>query len=351
MPKNLVIVESPAKAKTIEKFLGNDFKVVSSNGHIADLPSKELGINVDNNYEPKYIVNSDKKDIVKKLKKESKTAEMVWLASDEDREGEAIAWHLYELLGLNKDNTKRIVFREITKNAVLKSIENPREINESLVNAQQARRVLDRLVGYKISPVLWRKVKGGLSAGRVQSVALRLIADKEKEIERFQPVKSFKVSAEFLTVNGEVFKARHKSKIDENIDLERLIDSLKNSKFNVSDIKKTPLSRKPLPPFTTSTLQQEASRRLGFPVSKTMRTAQRLYEQGHITYMRTDSVTLSDVAKNAVKSKILNDFGEKYFTERSYTNKSKNAQQAHEAVRPTDFENKNVSRIILIGGH
>ena len=343
MPKNLVIVESPAKAKTIEKFLGNDFKVVSSNGHIADLPSKELGINVDNNYEPKYIVNSDKKDIVKKLKKESKTAEMVWLASDEDREGEAIAWHLYELLGLNKDNTKRIVFREITKNAVLKSIENPREINESLVNAQQARRVLDRLVGYKISPVLWRKVKGGLSAGRVQSVALRLIAEKEKEIESFQPVKSFKVSAEFLTVNGEVFKARHKSKIDENIDLDRLIDSLKNSKFNVSDIKKTPLSRKPLPPFTTSTLQQEASRRLGFPVSKTMRTAQRLYEQGHITYMRTDSVTLSDVAKNAVKSKILNDFGEKYFTERSYTNKSKNAQQAHEAVRPTDFENKDVS--------
>ena len=343
MPKNLVIVESPAKAKTIEKFLGNDFKVVSSNGHIADLPSKELGINVDNNYEPKYIVNSDKKDIVKKLKKESKTADMVWLASDEDREGEAIAWHLYELLGLNKDNTKRIVFREITKNAVLKSIENPREINESLVNAQQARRVLDRLVGYKISPVLWRKVKGGLSAGRVQSVALRLIADKEKEIESFQPVKSFKVSAEFLTVNGEVFKARHKSKIDENIDLDRLIDSLKNSKFNVSDIKKTPLSRKPLPPFTTSTLQQEASRRLGFPVSKTMRTAQRLYEQGHITYMRTDSVTLSDVAKNAVKSKILNDFGEKYFTERSYTNKSKNAQQAHEAVRPTDFENKDVS--------
>ena len=343
MPKNLVIVESPAKAKTIEKFLGNDFKVVSSNGHIADLPSKELGINVDNNYEPKYIVNSDKKDIVKKLKKESKTAEMVWLASDEDREGEAIAWHLYELLGLNKDNTKRIVFREITKNAVLKSIENPREINESLVNAQQARRVLDRLVGYKISPVLWRKVKGGLSAGRVQSVALRLIADKEKEIESFQPVKSFKVSAEFLTVSGEVFKARHKSKIDENIDLDKLIDSLKNSKFNVSDIKKTPLSRKPLPPFTTSTLQQEASRRLGFPVSKTMRTAQRLYEQGHITYMRTDSVTLSDVAKNAVKSKILNDFGEKYFTERSYTNKSKNAQQAHEAVRPTDFENKDVS--------
>ena len=343
MPKNLVIVESPAKAKTIEKFLGNDFKVVSSNGHIADLPSKELGINVDNNYEPKYIVNSDKKDIVKKLKKESKTAEMIWLASDEDREGEAIAWHLYELLGLNKDNTKRIVFREITKNAVLKSIENPREINESLVNAQQARRVLDRLVGYKISPVLWRKVKGGLSAGRVQSVALRLIADKEKEIESFQPVKSFKVSAEFFTVNGELLKARHKSKIDENVDLDRLIDSLKNSKFNVSDIKKTPLSRKPLPPFTTSTLQQEASRRLGFPVSKTMRTAQRLYEQGHITYMRTDSVTLSDVAKNAVKNKILNDFGEKYFTERSYTNKSKNAQQAHEAVRPTDFENKDVS--------
>ncbi|RCL70121.1 MAG: DNA topoisomerase I, partial [Cryomorphaceae bacterium] len=232
MSKNLVIVESPAKAKTIEKFLGNEFKVVSSNGHIADLPSKELGINIDNNYEPKYIVNSDKKDIVKKLKKESKTAEMVWLASDEDREGEAIAWHLYELLGLNKNNTKRIVFREITKNAVLKSIQNPREINESLVNAQQARRVLDRLVGYKISPVLWRKVKGGLSAGRVQSVALRLIADKEKEIESFKPVKSFKVSAQFLTVDGEIFKAKHKSKIDENIDLDTLIDSLKNAKFN-----------------------------------------------------------------------------------------------------------------------
>ncbi len=343
MSKNLVIVESPAKAKTIEKFLGNDFKVVSSNGHIADLPSKELGINIDNNYEPKYIVNSDKKDIVKKLKKESKTAEMVWLASDEDREGEAIAWHLYELLGLNKNNTKRIVFREITKNAVLKSIENPREINESLVNAQQARRVLDRLVGYKISPVLWRKVKGGLSAGRVQSVALRLIADKEKEIESFKPVKSFKVSAQFLTVDGEIFKAKHKSKIDENIDLDTLIDSLKNAKFNVSDIKKNPLTRKPSPPFTTSTLQQEASRRLGFSVSKTMRTAQRLYEQGHITYMRTDSVTLSDVAKSAMKSKILNEFGEKYFCERSYTNKSKNAQQAHEAVRPTNFENKNVS--------
>ena len=343
MSKNLVIVESPAKAKTIEKFLGNEFKVVSSNGHIADLPSKELGINIDNNYEPKYIVNSDKKDIVKKLKKESKTAEMVWLASDEDREGEAIAWHLYELLGLNKNNTKRIVFREITKNAVLKSIQNPREINESLVNAKQARRVLDRLVGYKISPVLWRKVKGGLSAGRVQSVALRLIADKEKEIESFKPVKSFKVSAQFLTVDGEIFKAKHKSKIDENIDLDTLIDSLKNAKFNVSDIKKTPLTRKPSPPFTTSTLQQEASRRLGFPVSKTMRTAQRLYEQGHITYMRTDSVTLSDVAKSAVKSKILNEFGEKYFCERSYTNKSKNAQQAHEAVRPTNFENKNVS--------
>ena len=343
MSKNLVIVESPAKAKTIEKFLGNDFKVVSSNGHIADLPTKELGINIDNNYEPKYIVNSDKKDIVKKLKKESKTAEMVWLASDEDREGEAIAWHLYELLGLNKNNTKRIVFREITKNAVLKSIENPREINESLVNAQQARRVLDRLVGYKISPVLWRKVKGGLSAGRVQSVALRLIADKEKEIESFKPVKSFKVSAQFLTVDGEIFKAKHKPKIDENIDLDTLIDSLKNAKFNVSDIKKTPLTRKPSPPFTTSTLQQEASRRLGFSVSKTMRTAQRLYEQGHITYMRTDSVTLSDVAKSAVKSKILNEFGEKYFCERSFTNKSKNAQQAHEAVRPTNFENKNVS--------
>ena len=343
MSKNLVIVESPAKAKTIEKFLGKDFKVVSSNGHIADLPSKELGINIDNNYEPKYIVNSDKKDIVRKLKKESKSAEMVWLASDEDREGEAIAWHLYELLGLNKSNTKRIVFREITKNAVLNSIENPREINESLVDAQQARRVLDRLVGYKISPVLWRKVKGGLSAGRVQSVALRLIAEKEKEIENFKPEKSFKITAEFSTDDGKIFKAKHKSKIDKNIDLDKLTSSLRDSSFKVIDIRKSPLSRKPSPPFTTSTLQQEASRRLGFPVSKTMRTAQKLYEEGHITYMRTDSVTLSNEAKKAVKSKILNEFGEKYLCERTYTNKSKNAQQAHEAVRPTNFENKNVS--------
>ena len=343
MSKNLVIVESPAKAKTIEKFLGKDFKVVSSNGHIADLPSKELGINIENNYEPKYIVSSDKKDIVRKLKKDSKTAEMVWLASDEDREGEAIAWHLYELLGLNKNNAKRIVFREITKNAVLNSIENPREINESLVDAQQARRVLDRLVGYKISPVLWRKVKGGLSAGRVQSVALRLIADKEKEIESFNPEKSFKITAEFFTIGGKIFKAKHKSKIDKNIDLDKLINSLKDSSFKVIDVRKSPLSRKPSPPFTTSTLQQEASRRLGFPVSKTMRTAQKLYEEGHITYMRTDSVTLSNEAKKAVKSKILNEFGEKYFYERNYTNKSKNAQQAHEAVRPTNFDNKNVS--------
>ena len=343
MSKNLVIVESPAKAKTIEKFLGKDYKVVSSNGHIVDLPSKELGIDVDNNYEPKYIVNSDKKEIVRKLKKDSKSAEMVWLASDEDREGEAIAWHLYEFLGLNKSNTRRIVFREITKNAVLNSIENPREINESLVDAQQARRVLDRLVGYKISPVLWRKVKGGLSAGRVQSVALRLIADKEKEIENFKPEKSFKVSAEFISVDGKIFKAKHKSKLEENIDLDKLTTSLKKSKFNVIDIRKTPLSRKPSPPFTTSTLQQEASKRLGFAVSKTMSTAQRLYEDGHITYMRTDSVTLSNDAQNAVKSTILNQFGENYYSERFYQNKSKNAQQAHEAVRPTNFKNKNVS--------
>tara|TARA_B100000927_G_C16466262_1_gene469809 strand:- start:297 stop:2738 length:2442 start_codon:yes stop_codon:yes gene_type:complete len=343
MSKNLVIVESPAKAKTIEKFLGKDYKVVSSNGHIADLPSKELGIDIDNNYEPKYIVTSDKKDIVRKLKKESKSAEMVWLASDEDREGEAIAWHLYELLGLNKSNTRRIVFREITKNAVLNSIENPREINESLVNAQQARRVLDRLVGYKISPVLWRKVKGGLSAGRVQSVALRLIADKEKEIENFKPEKSFKVSAEFISSGGKIFKAKHKSKLEENIDIDKLTNSLKDSKFKVTDIRKTPLSRKPSPPFTTSTLQQEASKRLGFPVSKTMRTAQRLYEDGHITYMRTDSVTLSNDAQNAVKNTILNQFGENYYSESFYQNKSKNAQQAHEAVRPTNFKNKNVS--------
>ena len=268
---------------------------------------------------------------------------MVWLASDEDREGEAIAWHLYELLGLTKSNTKRIVFREITKNAVLNSIENPREINESLVDAQQARRVLDRLVGYKISPVLWRKVKGGLSAGRVQSVALRLIAEKEKEIENFKPEKSFKITAEFSTDNGKIFKAKHKSKIDKNIDLDKLTSSLRDSSFKVIDIRKSPLSRKPSPPFTTSTLQQEASRRLGFPVSKTMRTAQKLYEEGHITYMRTDSVTLSNEAKKAVKSKILNEFGEKYLCERTYNNKSKNAQQAHEAVRPTNFENKNVS--------
>ena len=339
MSKNLVIVESPAKAKTIEKFLGSEYKVVSSNGHIADLPSNELGIDIENDYTPKYKITNDKKDLVKKLKNELKGVDTVWLASDEDREGEAIAWHLAENLNLNESNTKRIVFREITEKAIKNAIENPRQINKSLVDAQQARRVIDRLVGYKISPILWRKVKGGLSAGRVQSVVLRLIAEREKEILNFNPVSSYKTTAEFINSNNIKFKAKYSINTNDDDNFNSFLDGFKNAEFIVSSVKKSPLLKKPAPPFTTSTMQQEAARKLGFNVSRTMQTAQRLYEAGHITYMRTDSVTLSETAQNSIKNAIETKFGSNYYQTRNFSNKSKNAQQAHEAVRPTNFLN------------
>ena len=339
MSKNLVIVESPAKAKTIEKFLGSEYKVVSSNGHIADLPSNELGIDIENDYNPKYKITNDKKDLVKKLKNELKGVDTVWLASDEDREGEAIAWHLAENLNLNESNTKRIVFREITEKAIKNAIENPRQINKSLVDAQQARRVIDRLVGYKISPILWRKVKGGLSAGRVQSVVLRLIAEREKEILNFNPVSSYKTTAEFINSNNIKFKAKYSINTNDDDNFNSFLDGFKNAEFIVNSIKKSPLLKKPAPPFTTSTMQQEAARKLGFNVSRTMQTAQRLYEAGHITYMRTDSVTLSETAQNSIKNAIETKFGSNYHQSRNFSNKSKNAQQAHEAVRPTNFLN------------
>ena len=338
MSKNLVIVESPAKAKTIEKFLGGEFKVVSSNGHIADLPSNELGIDLENNYNPKYKVTNDKKDLVKKLKKELKGVETVWLASDEDREGEAIAWHLAENLDLDESNTKRIVFREITEDAIKNAIKNPRQINKALVDAQQARRVIDRLVGYKISPILWRKVKGGLSAGRVQSVVLRLISEREKEISNFKPESSFKISANFISTDKSKFKAKYLNNIKDDDNFKSFIEGFKDAVFSVDSVKKSPLIKKPSAPFTTSTMQQEASRKLGFNVSRTMQTAQKLYEAGHITYMRTDSVTLSETALNSIHSTINSKYGSEYSQRRSFSNKSRNAQQAHEAVRPTNFD-------------
>ena len=337
MSKNLVIVESPAKAKTIEKFLGSDYKVVSSNGHIADLPSNELGIDLENNFNPKYKVTTDKKDLVKKLKKELKGIDTVWLASDEDREGEAIAWHLAENLNLDESNTKRIVFREITENAVKNAIENPRKINKSLVDAQQARRVIDRLVGYKISPILWRKVKGGLSAGRVQSVVLRLISEREKEISNFDPIPSYKTSGDFFNSENKKFKAKYSNNTNDDDNFTDFLNSFTDSVFTVSSVKKSPLTKKPAPPFTTSTMQQEAARKLGFNVSRTMQTAQKLYEAGHITYMRTDSVTLSNTALESIEKAISKKFGSNYSQSRVFSNKNKNAQQAHEAVRPTSF--------------
>ena len=343
MAKNLVIVESPAKAKTIEKFLGKDFLVASSYGHIADLPSKELGVNVDGDFKPNYIVSTDKKTIVKKLKDLAKKAETVWLASDEDREGEAIAWHLVEQLKLQGQNTKRIVFHEITKKAILKAVENPREINYNLVNAQQARRVLDRLVVYELSPVLWKKVKGGLSAGRVQSVSVRLIVEKEREIENFIPKKSFRVDAQFLNSKGVKFKAKISKNFESEADANQFLNSCVDASFTVSDLQKKPAKKSPAPPFTTSTLQQEASRKLGFPVAKTMMVAQRLYEAGLITYMRTDSVNLSEEARNASQLEIESSYGASFSKPRNFSNKSKGAQEAHEAIRPTDMSRHDIS--------
>ncbi|WP_347922754.1 type I DNA topoisomerase [Pontimicrobium sp. SW4] len=337
MAKNLVIVESPAKAKTIEKFLGKDFKVESSYGHISDLPSKELGVDVEGDFKPKYKVSSDKKAVVKKLKDLAKKADMVWLASDEDREGEAIAWHLAENLGLDKEKIKRIVFHEITKAAIQKAIENPRSIDYNLVDAQQARRVLDRIVGYELSPVLWRKVKGGLSAGRVQSVSVRLIVERERDIQAFTPEASYRIDAEFSNEEGQTFKAKLPKNFSTKAEAQKFLEANANADFKVADLEKKPAKKSPAAPFTTSTLQQEASRKLGFSVSRTMNNAQRLYEAGLITYMRTDSVNLSDEARKGAQAEIENAFGEKYSKPRNYKGKTKGAQEAHEAIRPTDF--------------
>ena len=342
MSKNLVIVESPAKAKTIEKYLGPNYKVSSSYGHISDLPKKEIGIDFENNFKPKYIISNDKKDVVKELKKQASQADTVWLASDEDREGEAIAWHLYESLKLDKSKTKRIVFREITKNAILKAIDNPREINYNLVNAQQARRIIDRLVGFEISPILWRKVKGGLSAGRVQSVALRLLVDKENEINDFVPKSSFKISALFSDANNKKLNAQLTGAFESEAKAKEILEKSLDSNFSVSSVEKKPFKKSSSAPFTTSTLQQEASRKLGFSVSRTMSAAQRLYESGHITYMRTDSVNLSDDALNNAAKVISSLYGENYHKRKKFSNKNKSAQEAHEAIRPTNFQNKSV---------
>ena len=337
MAKNLVIVESPAKAKTIEKFLGKEFKVESSFGHIADLPSKELGVDVEGDFKPKYEVSKDKKPLVKKLRELAKKAETVWLASDEDREGEAIAWHLAETLKLDKAKTKRIVFHEITKTAIQKAVLNPRSIDYDLVDAQQARRVLDRIVGYELSPVLWRKVKGGLSAGRVQSVSVRLIVEREREIQEFEPSASFKIDASFTTTKDQPFKARLSKPFDTLYDAKAFLELNKNADFSVSALDKKPAKKSPAPPFTTSTLQQEAARKLYFSVSKTMNMAQRLYEAGLITYMRTDSVNLSQDARDAAAKEIISAYGENYSKTRNFKGKSKGAQEAHEAIRPTNF--------------
>ena len=341
MAKNLVIVESPAKAKTIQKYLGKDFEVKSSFGHIRDLPKKGMGINLEN-FTPDYEISADKKKVVADLKAASKKAETVWLASDEDREGEAIAWHLAQELKLKSENTKRIVFHEITKNAILKAVENPREIDQNLVNAQQARRVLDRIVGFEMSPVLWKKVKSGLSAGRVQSVAVRLIVEREKEIREFKPVPSYKVEGIFTNLEKQEISAKLKKDFTKEQDAEDFLNQVQNIDFKVLNIDVKPAQRSASAPFTTSTLQQEASNRLGYGVTTTMRVAQRLYEEGYITYMRTDSVNLSQEAINAAKSQILKEFGEEYSQPRNYVTKSASAQEAHEAIRPTDFGVKSI---------
>lgn len=340
MQKNLVIVESPAKAKTIEKFLGKDYKVMSSYGHIRDLNTKEFSIDIEHDYAPQYVIPADKKKLVSELKSEAKSAEQVWLASDEDREGEAISWHLYEVLGLKPENTKRIVFHEITKNAILHAIETPRDININLVNAQQARRVLDRIVGFELSPILWRKVKPALSAGRVQSVAVRLIVEREREINEFVSEAAFRVIANFILPDGTtVLKAELNRRLKDKKEVEAFLESCKNASFTIDDITTKPVKKSPAPPFTTSTLQQEAARKLGYSVSQTMMIAQRLYESGLITYMRTDSVNLSDLALGTAKEAIFETYGEKYYKFRQYHTKSKGAQEAHEAIRPTYISN------------
>jgi DNA topoisomerase-1 len=344
MAKNLVIVESPAKAKTIEKFLGSNYIVKSSFGHIRDLDKGDSAIDIENNFKPNYIISPDKAKVVSELKKLAKESEMVWLASDEDREGEAISWHLFEVLGLKENNTKRIVFHEITKPAIENAILNPRKIDKDLVDAQQARRVLDRLVGFELSPVLWRKVKPSLSAGRVQSVAVKLVVEREREINNFNSHSNFRISAIFNPESGKkTVKAELNKRFEKEEDALKLLQLSANTKFLVYNIEVKPSQRKPAPPFTTSTLQQEASRKLGYPVAKTMLLAQKLYEAGHITYMRTDSVNLSKLAIAAAAAEIKSNYGDKYSHPRVYTTKSASAQEAHEAIRPTYFENANPS--------
>ena len=336
MQKNLVIVESPAKAKTIEKFLGDGYKVLSSYGHIRDLKTKQFSIDIEHNYAPQYEIPADKKKLVSELKAESKAAEMVWLASDEDREGEAISWHLYEVLGLKPENTRRIVFHEITKTAILHAIETPRSIDMNLVNAQQARRVLDRIVGFQLSPILWRKVKPALSAGRVQSVAVRLIVEREREIQDFVSEAAYRVTANFILPDGKtILKAELNRRLKTKEEAQAFLKACQQATFTIDDISKKPVRKSPAPPFTTSTLQQEAARKLGYSVSQTMMIAQRLYESGFITYMRTDSFNLSDLALGTAKEAILESYGEKYYKFRQYHTKSKGAQEAHEAIRPT----------------
>ncbi|MCD0454710.1 type I DNA topoisomerase [Chryseobacterium sp. LC2016-27] len=346
MSKNLVIVESPAKAKTIQKYLGKDFEVKSSFGHIRDLPKKGMGIDLET-FSPDYEVSPDKKKLVTELKASVKKAEMVWLASDEDREGEAIAWHLAEELKLKADSRKRIVFHEITKNAILKAIENPRDIDQNLVNAQQARRVLDRIVGFEMSPVLWKKVKPGLSAGRVQSVAVRLVVEREKEIRAFTPKVSFKLDGIFLNKTSQEIAAKLKKDFEKEEEAEKFLELAKTVEFKVLNVETKPGSRSASAPFTTSTLQQEASSRLGYNVTNTMRLAQRLYEEGFITYMRTDSVNLSQEAIEGAKDQIISEYGAEYSSPRNYTTKSSSAQEAHEAIRPTDFSVKSISDVQL----
>ena len=340
--KNLIIVESPAKAKTIEKFLGKDYQVLSSRGHIRDLSKKDLTIDSKGRFEPEYEVPEEKLPLVKELKKAAGHASMVWLASDEDREGEAISWHLYEVLGLKPENTRRIVFHEITKDAIVHAIENPRDIDINLVDAQQARRVLDRIVGFELSPILWKKIKPALSAGRVQSVAVRLIVERENEIKAFTPEEYYRVTAEMTAPGGEALKLELARRIPSYQDALDLLDALKDAVFTVTDINVKPVKKSPAPPFTTSTLQQEASRKLGFTVSQTMLVAQKLYEAGHITYMRTDSLNLSSLAINTISREICDTLGERYLKVRKYHTHSKGAQEAHEAIRPTYIDKHSI---------
>ena len=340
MEKNLVIVESPAKAKTIEGYLGKGFSVKSCFGHVRDLPKTNKAIDIKNGFQPTYEIPKEKKDVIKELKKSAKKAEVVWLATDDDREGEAISWHLQEALNLDEKNTRRIVFGEITKQAILNAIESPRTIDIDLVNAQQARRILDRLVGFELSPILWKKIQRGLSAGRVQSVAVRMVVEREREIEQFDTQSFFKVSAEFLVEGDKVLKAELSERFSSEKEALEFLTKCIGATFSIDNLEKKPGQKKPAAPFTTSTLQQEASLKLGFSVAQTMTLAQRLYESGKITYMRTDSVSLSELALDNAAKEIISAYGAEYSETRQYTTKSSSAQEAHEAIRPTEFSEK-----------